>query len=233
MSSQRSGAPRRPRRLVHAHVALERIRQVGAERRVRGLVAPPARALRVKGNREKSSQLRRSAAPARPAAFHCPGHEGVGGHARPAPARRAGPLVPPKRLRIERLPAAGPGRRRTRRSCRTLDRGRNPVHTILVVDDEEVVRSVVRDMLESDGHLLLSDVVMPLMRGPQARDQAARGEPVDEDPPHVGVPDVGGGRVRTGLPRQAVQRAGPERQGPPGAGALLPVRPPDPIVLAP
>jgi DNA-binding NtrC family response regulator len=62
------------------------------------------------------------------------------------------------------------------------------VHTILVVDDEEVVRSVVRDMLESDGynildtgdpqhalrlarerpiHVLLSDVVMPLMKGPE------------------------------------------------------------------
>jgi len=62
------------------------------------------------------------------------------------------------------------------------------VHTILVVDDEEVVRSVVRDMLESDGyaildtgdpqhalriarerpiHLLLTDVVMPLMKGPE------------------------------------------------------------------
>ncbi len=62
------------------------------------------------------------------------------------------------------------------------------MHTILVVDDEEVVRSVVRDMLESESytildtgdpqhalriarerpvHLLLSDVVMPLMRGPE------------------------------------------------------------------
>jgi CheY-like chemotaxis protein len=62
------------------------------------------------------------------------------------------------------------------------------VHTILVVDDEEVVRSVVRDMLEADGysildtsdpqhalrlarerpiHLLLTDVVMPLMTGPE------------------------------------------------------------------
>jgi len=62
------------------------------------------------------------------------------------------------------------------------------VQTILVVDDEEVVRSVVRDMLESDAysildtgdpqhalritrerpvHLLLSDVVMPLMKGPE------------------------------------------------------------------
>jgi CheY-like chemotaxis protein len=62
------------------------------------------------------------------------------------------------------------------------------VHTILVVDDEEVVRSVVRDMLEPDGytildtsdpqqalriarerpiHLLLADVVMPLMKGPE------------------------------------------------------------------
>ena len=62
------------------------------------------------------------------------------------------------------------------------------MHTILVVDDEEVVRSVVRDMLESQGytildtgdpqhalriareqpvHLLLTDVVMPLMRGPE------------------------------------------------------------------
>jgi len=62
------------------------------------------------------------------------------------------------------------------------------VHTILVVDDEEVVRTVVRDMLESDGysildtgdpqdalriaceqpiHLLLSDVVMPVMKGPE------------------------------------------------------------------
>jgi two-component system, cell cycle sensor histidine kinase and response regulator CckA len=62
------------------------------------------------------------------------------------------------------------------------------VQTILVVDDEEVVRSVVRDMLESEGytildtgdpqhalrlareqpvHLLLSDVVMPLMKGPE------------------------------------------------------------------
>lgn len=60
--------------------------------------------------------------------------------------------------------------------------------TILVVDDEEVVRSVVRDMLEADGytildtgdpqhalriareqpvHLLITDVVMPLMRGPE------------------------------------------------------------------
>jgi two-component system cell cycle sensor histidine kinase/response regulator CckA len=60
------------------------------------------------------------------------------------------------------------------------------MQTILVVDDEEVVRSVVRDMLESDGytildtadpqhalriareqpvHLLVSDVVMPLMKG--------------------------------------------------------------------
>jgi CheY-like chemotaxis protein len=60
------------------------------------------------------------------------------------------------------------------------------VKTILVVDDEEVVRSVVRDMLEPEGyaildtgdpqhalrlareqpiHLLLTDVVMPLMRG--------------------------------------------------------------------
>lgn len=60
--------------------------------------------------------------------------------------------------------------------------------TILVVDDEEVVRSVVRDMLESEGytildtgdpqhalriareqpvHLLLTDVVMPLMKGPE------------------------------------------------------------------
>ena len=58
--------------------------------------------------------------------------------------------------------------------------------TILVVDDEEVVRSVVRDMLESEDytildtgdpqhalrllreqpvHLLLTDVVMPLMKG--------------------------------------------------------------------
>ena len=60
--------------------------------------------------------------------------------------------------------------------------------TILVVDDEEVVRSVVRDMLEPEGytildtgdpqqalriareqpvHLLLTDVVMPLMKGPE------------------------------------------------------------------
>jgi CheY-like chemotaxis protein len=58
--------------------------------------------------------------------------------------------------------------------------------TILVVDDEEVVRFVVRDMLEPEGytvldtedpqdalrlareqtvHLLLTDVVMPRMRG--------------------------------------------------------------------
>lgn len=58
--------------------------------------------------------------------------------------------------------------------------------TILVVDDEDVVRSVVRDMLESEHctivdtgdpqhalrvareqpvHLLLTDVVMPLMKG--------------------------------------------------------------------
>lgn len=58
--------------------------------------------------------------------------------------------------------------------------------TILVVDDEAVVRDVVRDMLEPEGyaildtgdpqhalrlareqpiHLLLSDVVMPLMKG--------------------------------------------------------------------
>ena len=58
--------------------------------------------------------------------------------------------------------------------------------TILVVDDEEVVRCVVRDMLEPEGHtvidtedpqdalrlareqpihLLLTDVVMPQMRG--------------------------------------------------------------------
>jgi two-component system cell cycle sensor histidine kinase/response regulator CckA len=62
------------------------------------------------------------------------------------------------------------------------------VHTILVVDDEDVVRSVVHDMLEADGydildtgdpqhalrlarqrpiHLLISDVVMPLMKGPE------------------------------------------------------------------
>jgi CheY-like chemotaxis protein len=62
------------------------------------------------------------------------------------------------------------------------------VPTILVVDDEEVVRSVVRDMLEPEGytildtgdpqqalrlareqpvHLLLTDVVMPLMKGPE------------------------------------------------------------------
>jgi two-component system, cell cycle sensor histidine kinase and response regulator CckA len=62
------------------------------------------------------------------------------------------------------------------------------VPTILVVDDEEVVRSVVRDMLEADGytildtgdpqhalrlareqpiHLLITDVVMPLMKGPE------------------------------------------------------------------
>ena len=62
------------------------------------------------------------------------------------------------------------------------------MHTILVVDDEEVVRSVVRDMLEPEGypvldtadpqqalriarerpvHLLLTDVVMPLMKGPE------------------------------------------------------------------
>ena len=62
------------------------------------------------------------------------------------------------------------------------------MHTILVVDDEEVIRTVVRDMLESDGysildtgdpqdalriaceqpiHLLLSDVVMPVMKGPE------------------------------------------------------------------
>ena len=62
------------------------------------------------------------------------------------------------------------------------------MQTILVVDDEEVVRSVVRGMLESEGytildtgdpqhalriareqpvHLLLTDVVMPLMKGPE------------------------------------------------------------------
>jgi CheY-like chemotaxis protein len=62
------------------------------------------------------------------------------------------------------------------------------VQTILVVDDEEVVRSVVRDMLEPAGYaildvgdplhalrivreqpidLLLTDVVMPLMKGPE------------------------------------------------------------------
>ena len=63
------------------------------------------------------------------------------------------------------------------------------MHTILVVDDEEVVRSVVRDMLEAHGysildtgdpqhalriarerpiHLLLSDVVMlPLTKRPE------------------------------------------------------------------
>jgi DNA-binding NtrC family response regulator len=61
------------------------------------------------------------------------------------------------------------------------------VPTILVLDDEEVVRSVVRDMLEPAGyaildtddpqhalrlageqrvHLLLTDVVMPLTTGP-------------------------------------------------------------------
>jgi len=60
------------------------------------------------------------------------------------------------------------------------------VKTILVVDDEDVIRSVVRDMLESQHytivdtgdpqhalrvareqpvHLLLTDVVMPLMKG--------------------------------------------------------------------
>jgi two-component system cell cycle sensor histidine kinase/response regulator CckA len=60
------------------------------------------------------------------------------------------------------------------------------VTTIRVVDDEEVVRSVVRDMLASEGyaildtgdpqhalrlmreqpiHLLLTDVVIPLMKG--------------------------------------------------------------------
>ncbi|MGH7385015.1 MAG: response regulator [Candidatus Rokuibacteriota bacterium] len=60
--------------------------------------------------------------------------------------------------------------------------------TILVVDDEEVVRSVVRDMLAPAGytildtgdpqhalrlareqpvHLLLTDVIMPLMKGPE------------------------------------------------------------------
>jgi two-component system cell cycle sensor histidine kinase/response regulator CckA len=60
--------------------------------------------------------------------------------------------------------------------------------TILVVDDEDVVRSVVRDMLEPEGytildtgdpqqalrlareqpvHLLLTDVIMPLLKGPE------------------------------------------------------------------
>lgn len=72
------------------------------------------------------------------------------------------------------------------------------MQTILVVDDEEVVRSVVRDMLESDAysildtgdpqhalriarerpvHLLLSDVVMPLMKGPELAAKVLAGSP--------------------------------------------------------
>lgn len=127
------------------------------------------------------------------------------------------------------------------------------MQTILVVDDEEVVRSVVRDMLESDGytildtgdpqhalrvardqpvHLLLSDVVMPLMKGPElAAKLLAMSLPVDQGPVHVGVSDVGGGDVRAGLHQQAVQHAEPERQGPPRADAVLAVRPPVPTGL--
>jgi len=70
--------------------------------------------------------------------------------------------------------------------------------TILVVDDEEVVRFVVRDMLEPEGytvldtedpqdalrlareqtvHLLLTDVVMPHMRGDELAERVSEESP--------------------------------------------------------
>jgi DNA-binding NtrC family response regulator len=70
--------------------------------------------------------------------------------------------------------------------------------TILVVDDEEVVRFVVRDMLEPEGytvldtedpqdalrlareqtvHLLLTDVVMPGMRGDELAERVSEESP--------------------------------------------------------
>lgn len=90
--------------------------------------------------------------------------------------------VPPKfQPESDRVPPRGPGDLHFRCS-----RGGAYVETILVVDDEDDIRTVVRKMLEAKGytvlnasdpqqalrlatqqpvHLLLTDVVMPLLRG--------------------------------------------------------------------
>ena len=127
------------------------------------------------------------------------------------------------------------------------------MHTILVVDDEEVVRTVVRDMLESDGysildtgdpqdalriaceqpiHLLLSDVVMPVMKGPELATKVLAASPSTKVLLMSAYPmsevAVSGERV----PQQAVQHPGPERQGPPGAGGAFSARPPGTTGLA-
>ena len=122
------------RRLVHADVAIERVAEIAPEGRMRGLVRRPARLAR-EGQPPEVVQVRRSAGPVRPARFH---RAVMNAWPAPGPRQRldAGPLVPAKSFRIERLEPPVQEGRRKRRSCRTLDRGRNPVHTILVVDDE-------------------------------------------------------------------------------------------------
>ena len=116
--------------------------------------------------------------------------------------------------------------------------------TILLVEDEDMVRKLARVALETNGyhvleatrgeealavlrahsgtiHLLLTDVVMPGMERPGACGKDFRHEPEDENPLHVGIygrcgRSPGGVDRRDGFPSEALHGGLPPPEDPGG-----------------
>src|SRR5262249_2096370 len=110
----------RPRRLVHAHVALERIRQIGAERRSRGLIGHELGFARERqpAEVEPIAQIvdRREAGPT-----PFPRDELVGGEQLAGHGAKAAPLVLAQPVGLERLEGAVEHYRRARASGPKLE----------------------------------------------------------------------------------------------------------------
>ena len=118
--------------------------------------------------------------------------------------------------------------------------------TILLIEDEEIVRDLVKEMLTSFGYdvlearngreaidissehagpieLVVSDVIMPGMSGPEAAREVVAQRPGHARPLHLGLHRLGDrpprcARARDRVPPEAVQHRGARDQGARGAG---------------